>query len=385
MAFQKENQTISANQILQAFTEEDYIKLTGCTITDVLDINRLFDPAEKFQTDKLQLHETKTTKTLILPQSIVFDKCTFEENVVFSGPWSDPDSVTVEFKTEIIFNSSIFKGQARFRNALFHETAGFDGCSFGGITTFKNVTFAKDTKFRTAVFSGFALFGNATFTGPARFANTHFVKGVNLIDTKFLGEADFDGVYASSRAMPKHNFIFFALHRYGEDESFWRFAKQSATDAGYYQLAGDCFYKERCARLSKKIYGLSAKKKLSSLKKGLHSIWTVRLLPEFVFGKMLFGYGERPVRVLAACVLIILLCAVFYTQPGALIHRTGLVEPSFSQSLYFSTITFTTLGYGDLYPSPDGTARLIAMAEAAMGGCLMALFIVCLAKRFSRG
>jgi hypothetical protein len=53
--------------------------------------------------------------------------------------------------------------------------------------------------------------------------------------------------------------------------------------------------------------------------------------------------------------------------------------------LYFSTITFTTLGYGDLYPSPEGFYRQLAMAEAVAGGCLMALFVVCLAKRYSRG
>ena len=111
----------------------------------------------------------------------------------------------------------------------------------------------------------------------------------------------------------------------------------------------------------------------------------VRLLPEMVFGRLLFGYGERPTRVLMASALIIFVCAFFYAQPDALAYRGGTTTPSFSQGLYFSTITFTTLGYGDLYPSPEGFCRIVAMIEAVSGGSLMALFIVCLAKRFSRG
>ena len=110
-----------------------------------------------------------------------------------------------------------------------------------------------------------------------------------------------------------------------------------------------------------------------------------RLLPEFIFGRLLFGYGERPVRVLVASAIIILFFAVLFSADGALSVREAQNEPGFLQGLYFSTITFTTLGYGDLYPSAEGFWRQLAMIEALTGGCLMALFIVCLAKRFSRG
>jgi hypothetical protein len=384
MAFQREKQSVSASQLLQALADGDDIQLSQCAVTGVLDINRLFNPAEKFQTEKLSLKQNQDSRTLILPQSVVFDKCIFEENVVFAGPWSEPDSLTVEFSEDVIFNSSVFRGQTRFRNAVFHGTAGFDGCSFGGVVTFKNVTFHNDAKFRTAVFEGYCLLGNAVFNASARFASTHFVKGANFSEVKFLGYTDFGGVYSSSRSVPVYESVFFGRRRFGEDESFWRFIKQSATEAGYYQLAGECFYNERCARLWYKLRPvgydtLSPTKKLARLLAGL------RLLPELIFGRLLFGYGERPVRVLIASAMIILLCAFFYSHQGALEYRSGPTEPSFFQGLYFSTITFTTLGYGDLYPAPDGFSRHLAMAEAVAGGCLIALFIVCLAKRFSRG
>ncbi|MHC4574784.1 MAG: potassium channel family protein [Planctomycetota bacterium] len=384
MAFQREKQNVSASELLQALADGEDIRLSQCTVTGVLDINRLFEPGEKFQTGGVLLKDSGDGRRLTLRQSIVFDKCVFEENVVFSGAWSEPDSLKVEFESDVIFNSSEFKGQARFRNGVFDGTAGFDGCRFGGVVSFKNAVFKGDAKFRTVVFSGYCLLGGAEFSGSARFASTHFVRGGNFSGTKFLGETDFGGVYSSSRSVPVYESIYFARRSYGEDESFWRFVKQSAMEAGYYRLAGECFYNERCAGLWQKLRGpgydrLSAGGRFARLLSG------VRLVPEFVLGRLLFGYGERPVRVLVASALIIVFCAFLYWIPGALIYRGGDTEASFFQGLYFSTITFTTLGYGDLYPAPEGFCRKLAMAEAVAGGCLMALFVVCLAKRFSRG
>lgn len=399
MAFQREKQNISASQLLQALADGDDIQLSQCTITGVLDVNRLLDPAEKFQTDKFPLKQDQGHRTLTLTQSIVFDKCIFEENVVFTGPWSNPENVVVEFKADVIFNSSTFKAQTRFRNAVFYGIAGFDGCAFDSVATFKNAVFHKDAKFRTAAFNGYFLCGGAVFSSSARFTNSHFAKGANFSAVKFYDQTDFSGVYSSSRAVPVCDSITFARRRFGDDEGFWRFVKQSAQEAGYYHLAGECFYNERCAHLWQKLHGLEYYA-LSPLKKLIRLAWSVRLLPELVFGRLLFGYGERPVRVLVASALIIVFCAFIFSQPGALVYRGQSADrslgpqlivhpggpggPPFLQGLYFSTITFTTLGYGDLYPAADSFYRTVAMFEAVAGGCMMALFVVCLAKRFSR-
>jgi hypothetical protein len=384
MVFNREKQDISASQLLQVLADGEDIHLRQCTITGVLDVNRLFDSTEKFNIANLSIVESQDCKLLILSQSIVFDKCIFEENTVFAAPWQESDVIAVEFKAPCIFNSSVFKEQTRFVNAVFHEDAGFDGCSFGGFATFKNTIFHKDAKFRTVLFSGYCLFGNATFNASARFSNSHFAKGVNFSGAKFLDQIDFGGVYSSNRAVPIYESIFFSRRKYGDDESFWRFVKQSAQEAGYYQLAGECFYNERCACLWQKWLGASYDK-LPAFKKLARLLAGVRLLPELIFGRLLFGYGERPVRVLVASALIITFCAFLYSQPGILFSRIGPDQHSFLQGLYFSVITFTTLGYGDLYPAPASYCRPLAMAEAISGGLLMALFVVCLAKRFSRG
>jgi len=53
MTFQSEKQSISASQLLQALADGDDIHLSQCTINGVLDVNRLLEPAEKFQNWKI--------------------------------------------------------------------------------------------------------------------------------------------------------------------------------------------------------------------------------------------------------------------------------------------------------------------------------------------
>lgn len=385
LIFEREQQSVSSEQLLMAIAEEQDISLSLCKITGKFDISSLMNYTQSSTAAATQ-SDTSTEKLLIkIAPAIVIENCTFEDDVIFSGPWSDPEKTKTSFSNKLSFNGSVFNGQGRFQNAVFGDSASFDGCHFKGITTFKNATFEKDINFRTTVFDGYSLFMGALFSQVARFTNAHFVKGVNFAGAKFNSTGDFDGVYTSSKAIPKFEAVGFGNKKYGEDESFWRLVKQSAQEAGHYQLAGECFYRERCALLAKKMRPWTPALHYSVSRRLVHLVRPLRYLPELLFGKLLFGYGERPVRVLIAAAMVILVCAIVYSNPGWIAQRDAAIEESFLQSLYFSTITFTTLGYGDLYPVAIGPARYVAMAEAIAGSCLTALFIVCLAKKFSRG
>ena len=46
MTFQREKQSVSASQLLQALADAEDIQLSQCTVTGLLDVNRFFDPAE---------------------------------------------------------------------------------------------------------------------------------------------------------------------------------------------------------------------------------------------------------------------------------------------------------------------------------------------------
>jgi hypothetical protein len=101
------------------------------------------------------------------------------------------------------------------------------------------------------------------------------------------------------------------------------------------------------------------------------------------------GFGERPQRTVAASLAVIVFSALVYPAVGGLkiADRTvtyaadGLA--AFLDSLYFSVVTFTTLGYGD-FLAVTGLGRLVAGVEALSGAFLVALFVFSLGRRVSR-
>lgn len=107
-------------------------------------------------------------------------------------------------------------------------------------------------------------------------------------------------------------------------------------------------------------------------------------------------YGTSPWRVVATSLVLIFVCAVLYPLTGG-IQEIGadsavtyqienptdtpsrVLAESFLKSLYFSVITFATLGYGDIQPV-GGWARAIASVETLLGSLLMALLVFVLTR-----
>jgi hypothetical protein len=104
------------------------------------------------------------------------------------------------------------------------------------------------------------------------------------------------------------------------------------------------------------------------------------------------GYGEDPIRIVGLSIVIILVCAVAYTFTGLSYQREVVAFDSsnsfttnlnlFWSCLYYSVVTFTTLGYGDF--TPVGISRAIAALEAFTGSFTIALFVVVFVKKMTR-
>jgi len=99
------------------------------------------------------------------------------------------------------------------------------------------------------------------------------------------------------------------------------------------------------------------------------------------------GYNQ-PSRFLIFGLLVYLCFAYIYTLPG-FTFDTGAVCGNetcpkgicFPTSLYFSGVSFTTIGYGDIAPY-SMLARTFAILEGVLGIFTVSSFVVSLVKKY---
>ncbi len=96
-------------------------------------------------------------------------------------------------------------------------------------------------------------------------------------------------------------------------------------------------------------------------------------------------YGESAWRVFFTADSIILIYAGIYSLRGSIIGTdTAVPVHNFWTNLYFSIVTFTTLGYGDLHPISSIGIRLLAGSEAFLGAFILAYFVVVVSRKIMR-
>lgn len=93
---------------------------------------------------------------------------------------------------------------------------------------------------------------------------------------------------------------------------------------------------------------------------------------------VLTGALVKPLRVVFAALLTIILFAALYRY-APLCFKDGAMK-SFSDALYFSGVSFTTLGYGDILPL--GFARALAVSEGLLGIVLSSALVVSIVRRY---
>ena len=158
-----------------------------------------------------------------------------------------------------------------------------------------------------------------------------------------------------------------------QSEEIYRDLRKHAEREGIFKLSGKFIQKE----LTMRRYQM---KKPSM----------ARLMSKVV--DMFCGYGEEPIRVVNFSIILILICALLYfftgiSFEGKMYHfdsQLSFAENSshFFTCIYYSVVTFTTLGYGDI--TPVGISRFIAATEAFSGSFTIALFVVVFVKKMTR-
>lgn len=117
---------------------------------------------------------------------------------------------------------------------------------------------------------------------------------------------------------------------------------------------------------------------------GLGIKYTVKYVSSAIFN-LLYGYGERPWRIAGWGLVVLLLAAFLFTAFDLTVVEldspTVSTWEKFCSNLYFSVVTFTTLGYGD-YTKP-GWGKLVAGLESSIGILCVVFFSVAVSKRTS--
>ncbi len=216
------------------------------------------------------------------------------------------------------------------------------------------------TEFKSATISNCS-FQSANCNG----INFH---GAKIINCNFIDAHIKDMTLDATIVDPKTNF---GKTLKSEKEGHYHFAsieykqiKQVYKNSSLHAIADEYHYKK-----------MVAKRKLSP-------ITSVKYWTNYIFGDLLCRYGTSFTRVLLWSALIITSCAFILSGPNKLIYDSTPIHASFLDSLYFSIVTFTTLGYGDYHVM--GPMRFIAAGEAFVGAALMALFTVIVARNLIR-
>jgi voltage-gated potassium channel Kch len=87
------------------------------------------------------------------------------------------------------------------------------------------------------------------------------------------------------------------------------------------------------------------------------------------------GMRDPEFRTLAISVLFVLLCGTFFYH--------GVEGWSWLDSFYFSVITLTTIGYGDLSPSTPGS-KIFTIFFIFIGLGVFSAFIILVADRYMK-
>ena len=114
--------------------------------------------------------------------------------------------------------------------------------------------------------------------------------------------------------------------------------------------------------------------------------WTLGIYLGRVFLDCLFGYGERPRRVLGAITLTILAFTVFYFECSTLeLTASGFREFGirFVHALYFSVASSTALGYGSWVGQTMGWTKYIGVVQSFIGTFLNALLLVTFFRKWT--
>jgi len=296
-----------------------------------------------------------------------------------------------------------YKGIAEFNGTIFEETANFKNVNFKNQTIFEDTTFRREAKFNYVEFKKEISFLGTTFEKRATFERSifadklnfnycHFYLGgqINPFLQKILVEDDEESrikiLDYEERAPESFKKSVKTKNRFGTKQakkSAFRVQRVTFENQGKEEKADEMFVEEMRLRreIKKESYDLLSE---NIFKK----IWYTFLEKPIIDGTC--EYGTNPLNIIFVFFHVIFqfsLAYLFgseYTNASipSLEGVSILTHPvsSFLEALYYSTVTFTTLG-GE---SATGFLKGVTALQSIYGAVLMALLIAVFARKWMR-
>lgn len=355
--------------------------------------------------DNITFLDNVSFNRVIFQAEITFKNCTFNKRVEFiETEFKSTNFYKALFKDQAYFSGSVFNNKTMMNYVRFFEGADFDSSQFQYIS-FKNSVFRENSVFHRASFKSTISLEGANFEKTVDFRNAIFDFKSELIlqgmtfQLMRVGWNQIKDNIIIVDTTGKHTPI--ECKEYLQVANIYLQLQRNFRDLGQWKDHDVCYYE------------------LMDIERKRDTFFGKQILGIF---KITCGYGVKPERTIICSTIIIILMGLAFWRKGAILrlkdenHEKSKYK-RLKNALYFSANTFSTVGYGDWYPSekklqipiiwikgeliwlstspfpfirikwitiPIVSYRLLATFEGLIGWILMAIFLVSLGKVWIR-
>ena len=179
----EEKLKVTADDVLNVIAEGRDVHVEYAVIVGDLDIESIADQLERDENGKRVIRGDILIQFSEIRGKTNFASATFDGNVGF---------VSTNFNGMAIFEVAIFKGNTDFKEAVFSEDADFKGTTYSRNANFRNAIFHGDADFGLATFSRSTYFWDAAFNRHADFWDATFSGNTHFTRSTFNEQAVFD-------------------------------------------------------------------------------------------------------------------------------------------------------------------------------------------------
>lgn len=295
-------------------------------------------------------------------------ECKFNINEIIDYGYKELNFTETTFIKEALFNNYIYKGKIIFNNTNFLD-----------FTTFINSKFLYTCIFNNVIF-------NPRHANKKIFMGVNFT-GQNLVMNSVHNLPRMDGIKFDEYTKVVLLDVDYEKEYYINGKINYRIARNQANKIGDHERIGYYYYKERA-------YGSK------NIKVEDYPTYRDYLSSKFfdALSRYTVGYGERPWNILIVSIVTISVFALLYMFIGIktlnneligislkTINTNSLVEiiNTYIDLWYFSMVTFTTVGYGDMIVTST-IGKILVSLEVFFGVTIGAAWASVIIKRMIR-